>query len=467
MKTISKINIVNLTLITALMLAGCQTGGDKNSSGEKKEEVKLITLDPSHFHAALVQKSMYPGIDSVVYVYGPKGLGLDEQLNYIKQYNSRPDDPTHWVEKVYNGDDYLQKMLSEKKGNLLVLAGNNLKKTEYIKKSVDDGLNVLADKPMAINTAGFDTLKQAFSDAKDKGFLLYDIMTERSVAATILQKKLANNSSVFGELVKGTKDSPAVLMESVHRYFKQVSGKPLIRPDWFFDPLQQGDAISDVGIHLVDLVQWVCFPGVALDYTKDITINSAKIWPTPLSLPQFSKVTNEDHFPDFLQKYIQSDSLMTHGNGSIDYSIKDVFSRITAKWTYDAPEGAGDTYYALLKGSKANLEIKQGAEENWKASLYVWPVNSKDTNDLSQALNSAIKEINKDMPGVSVSSVKGGWKVNIPEEYHKGHESHFADVMKRYLQYLKDGKLPDWEVPCMIAKYYTTTKGLEMAQQNH
>ena len=463
MKIIQRIKNLNFIVITALMISGCHTVEKKASQAD----VKLITLAPSHFHAALVQKSMYPGIDSVVYVYAPKGLGLDEQLNYINQYNSRPEGPTHWIEKVYTGDDFLQKMLSEKKGNLVVLAGNNLKKTEYIKKSIDDTLNVLADKPMAINTPGFDTLKKAFSDAKEKGVLLYDIMTERSVAATILQKKLANNSSVFGELEKGNKDSPAIIMESVHRYFKQVSGKPLIRPDWFFDPLQQGDAIVDVGTHLVDLVQWVCFPGVSLDYTKDIIINSAKIWPTPLSLSQFSRITNEGEFPDFLQKYIQGDSLMTHGNGSIDYSIKGVYSRVTAKWTYDAPEGAGDTYYALLKGTKANLEIKQGVEENWKASLYVWPVNSKDTNDLSHALKNAITEINKDMPGVSFSSIKGGWKINIPDEYHKGHESHFADVMRRYLQYLKDGKLPDWEVPGMVAKYYTTTKGLEMAQQNH
>jgi len=404
----------------------------------------------------------------VVQVYAPKGLGLTEQLNYIKQYNSRADDPTHWGEKVYEGDDYLQKMLDENKGaknTVVVLAGNNQLKTEYIKKSVDNSLNVLADKPMAINTNGFELLKQAFSDAKSNGVLLYDIMTERSVAATILQKKLANNKAVFGELQKGTKDAPAVIMESVHRYFKQVSGKPLIRPDWFFDPAQQGDAIADVGTHLVDLVQWVCFPEVALDYTKDITINSSKIWPTPLSLAQFSKITNEDKFPDFLQKYVKGDSLMTHGNGSIDYSVKGVFSRITALWTYDAPAGAGDTYYALLKGSKANLEIKQGAEESWKATLYVRPVNPNDTGSLSKALNEAIKDINQEMPGVSISWVANGWRVNIPAEYDKGHESHFGDVMKRYLQYLKNGNLPAWEVPCMIAKYYTTTKALEMAQQ--
>lgn len=357
-------------------------------------------------------------------------------------------------------------MLNDKKGNVVILAGNNQLKTEYIKKSIDDSLNVLADKPMAINVAGFDTLKQAFADAKEKNVLLYDIMTERSVAATMLQKRLANLPAVFGQLEKGTKDSPAIILESVHRYFKQVSGKPLVRPDWFFDPLQQGDAIADVGVHLVDLVQWVCFPGVSFDYTKDISIESSKIWPTPLTLSQFAKITNEDHYPDFLKKYVKDDSiLLTHGNGTIDYTIKNVFSRVTAKWTYDAPPGAGDTYNSLLKGTKANLEIKQGAEENWKATLYVWPANPKDTGDLSKALNEAINDISKDMPGVSVAPYKTGWKVIIPEEYHKGHESHFADVMKRYLQYLKDGKLPDWEVPDMIAKYYTTTKGLEMAQQ--
>jgi predicted dehydrogenase len=464
-------NSVIILLISALMISGCQQGSDKDASSSNAsngQEIKLITLAPAHFHAALVQKIMYPGIDSVVHVYAPKGLGLTEQLNYIKQYNSRADDPTHWDEKVYEGEDYLQKMLDENKGaknTVVVLAGNNQLKTEYIKKSVDNSLNVLADKPMAINTDGFEMLKQAFQDAQDKHVLLYDIMTERSVAATVLQKRLAHNSSVFGELQKGTKDAPAVIMESVHRYFKQVSGKPLIRPDWFFDPTQQGDAITDVGTHLVDLVQWVCFPNVALDYTKDITINSSKIWPTPLSLPQFSKITNEDKFPDFLRKYIKGDSLMTHGNGSIDYSVKGVFSRITALWTYDAPAGAGDTYYALLKGSKANLEIKQGAEENWKATLYVRPANPKDTGSLSKALNDAIKDINQEMPGVSISWVGNGWRVDIPAEFDKGHESHFGDVMKRYLQYLKEGNLPAWEVPCMIAKYYTTTKALEMAQQ--
>ena len=36
-------------------------------------EVRLITLDPGHFHAALVQKEMYPGVAKQVHVYAPLG----------------------------------------------------------------------------------------------------------------------------------------------------------------------------------------------------------------------------------------------------------------------------------------------------------------------------------------------------------------------------------------------------------
>ncbi len=57
------------------------------------------------------------------------------------------------------------------------------------------------------------------------------------------------------------------------------------------------------------------------------------------------------------------------------------------------------------------------------------------------------------------------WKVNIPKKYHIGHEAHFAQVTEKYLGYLVDGKLPDWEVPNMIAKYYTTTQGLKMVNE--
>ena len=38
---------------------------------KKNDDIRLITLDPGHFHAALVQKTMYDGVSRTVYVYAP------------------------------------------------------------------------------------------------------------------------------------------------------------------------------------------------------------------------------------------------------------------------------------------------------------------------------------------------------------------------------------------------------------
>jgi len=55
--------------------------------------------------------------------------------------------------------------------------------------------------------------------------------------------------------------------------------------------------------------------------------------------------------------------------------------------------------------------------------------------------------------------------VIVPDEHRDGHEAHFRIVTEKYLQYLEQGKLPDWEVSNMIAKYYITTRALELARQ--
>src|SRR4051812_40363459 len=215
-------------------------------------EVKLLTLDPGHFHASLVQKFMYPQVSPIVHVYAPEGDDLKAHLARIDDFNHRSENPTHWEEQVYRGSDFLDRMVKEKAGNLVVISGNNLRKTEYIERSVNAGFNVLADKPMAIHPDGFKMLCQAFDGTAKKRTLLYDIMTERYEITSILQRELASMPSVFGKLESGSEAQPAVEMESVHYFVKEVAGKPLIRPAWFFDVRQEGEAIQDVGTHLVD-----------------------------------------------------------------------------------------------------------------------------------------------------------------------------------------------------------------------
>jgi hypothetical protein len=51
-------------------------------------------------------------------------------------------------------------------------------------------------------------------------------------------------------------------------------------------------------------------------------------------------------------------------------------------------------------------------------------------------------------------------KVNIPAKYRVSHEEQFAQVTSKFLEYLKEGKLPEWEVQGIITKYFTTTCAL-------
>ena len=434
------------------------------SSGQEssKARVRLITLDPGHFHAALVQKSMYPVIDPEVQVYAPGGPELQAHLALVRQYNERADQPTHWKETVYEGPDYLAKMIAERKGNVVVMAGNNHLKTEYIDRSVRAGFNVLSDKPMAIDAAGFRLLAKAFDEASARRVLLYDIMTERSEITNILQNELVHAPAVFGALRPGSAADASVVMESVHFYYKNVSGKTLTRPDWFFDPAQQGEALADVGTHLLDLVQWICFPSAAIDYKKDVQVLSATTWPTPLGLSKFAAVTGKAEFPGFLKPYLKGDTLLqAHGNGEVTYRLRGVFAHVTARWEYQAPEGSGDTHHAIFKGTKATLEIRQGAEEHYQPTLYILPVSA--SGDYSAAVSAEVQKLSSRYPGVTLSTVSGGWRVEIPASYKVGHEAHFAQVMQRYLGFLAAGSIPDWEIKGMLAKYYTSTKALEMA----
>jgi len=128
---------------------------NKRPVDAKIERVRLVTLDPGHFHAALVQKTAYENVDSVVYVYAPAGTDVQLHLDRINSFNSRKENPTHWKEEVFTGSNFFKKMLDEKAGDVVVLAGNNQNKTEYILKSLNAGFHVLADKPMVINGDDF------------------------------------------------------------------------------------------------------------------------------------------------------------------------------------------------------------------------------------------------------------------------------------------------------------------------
>jgi predicted dehydrogenase len=407
---------------------------------------------------------MYTQVSPDVRVYAPEGPDVQQHLDRITSYNTRTADPTSWNEIVYKGNDFFEKMLSEKAGNVVVLSGNNRKKAEYITKSVNAGLNVLADKPMIISPDDYTKLVEAFRIAKEKGVLLYDIMTERFEITTILQKLLSHEETVFGTLQAGNSKEPAVSKVSVHHFSKIVSGAQLQRPAWFFDVEQQGEGIVDVTTHLVDLVQWECFPEQILS-PSDVTIASARRWPTIISKEEFKGVTGFDDFPAFLQKDIKDGKLNVYSNGEFIYQIKGIWVKVSVTWNYMPPAGGGDTHYSVMRGSKCDLVIRQGADEKFLPTLYIEKIKGATIPDFTSRLKEVLGSLPYD--SLQVEAVKGNaLKINIPKKYRVSHEEHFGQVTARFLEYMKDGKLPDWEVPGMITKYYTTTSALKKAKEN-
>ncbi len=426
--------------------------------------VKLITLDPGHFHAALVQAAEYPQVDPTVHVYAPDGPDLEQHLKRIDAYNTRADKPTHWQEDVCRGPDFLQRMFDEKKGNLVIISGNNSRKADYILRSIQAGYNVLSDKPMVIVPTDLAKIEQAFAEAKKRGLLLYDIMTERHETTTILQRELSRIPEVFGTLLTGSAEQPAITKESVHHYCKTVSGKPLQRPPWFFDVTQQGEGIVDVTTHLVDLVQWEAFPEQILT-PADVKVLAARRWTTKVSAAQFEKSTGLKGFPPSNKSRVTAGGeLEVYGNGEFSYTLRGVHAKVSVTWNFEAPEGGGDTHYSIMRGSSANLIIRQGKEQSYKPVLYVENSGQATAANFEKSLLAAITKLQSIYPGLTIKPAASAWEIVVPDAFKIGHEAHFAQVTAKYLKYLADGKLPEWEEPNMLTKCHTIIEAYRLSR---
>ena len=87
-----------------------------------------MVIDPGHFHAALIQREMYPGISPEVSVFAPLGPELIDYLSRVSLFNNRKESPTAWELNIQTGDDPMARMVEEHPGNVAVFtAGIALK----------------------------------------------------------------------------------------------------------------------------------------------------------------------------------------------------------------------------------------------------------------------------------------------------------------------------------------------------
>ena len=411
--------------------------------------VRLMIVDPGHFHASLLQRDMYPSIAPKVAVYAPLGPELIDYMNRISLFNRRADKPTTWQLDVRTSSDSMGDMLKERPGNVVLFTGKNRGKIDRINASLDAGLHVFADKPWIISSKDMEKLDRALETAERKGLAAYDIMTERFEVTSELQRIFVNTPEVFGKLEHGSAADPAIYAKSIHHVMKIVAGVPLKRPAWFFDTDVYGEGLADVGTHVVDLVQWTAFPDQALDYRKDVQVLEGKHWPLKMTKEQFQQVTGEPLAAEKLDYYC---------NNSVSYTLRGVHVKLDILWNWEAPAGEGDLYEASFRGSNAKIEIRQGK----LPELYIVPIG--DRAKVFAAVKKKVSELQTQFPGVVFDEQNG--RITIPEKFHVGHEAHFAQVANRFFSYIASPKsMPSWERPNMLVKYYISTKGVELAQK--
>lgn len=292
-------------------------------------------------------------------------------------------------------------------------------------------------------------------------------MTERHEITSILQKELSQIRELFGELIHGTPEEPAITKESVHFFYKTVAGETLIRPPWFFDVNQQGEAIVDVSTHLVDLIMWQVFPEEPIDYNnseEDIDVVNARVWETDLTRSQFELITTNENFPDYLMQDVADDTVLTmNANGEFVFKVRGVYGKVSVQWGFTNPDG-GDTHYSVMRGTLADLVVRQDIEQDFIATLYVEPSDDVDPDDFESILNSSLENLHSSYPGIGFENTELGYKITIPDELVETHEEHFTRVTERYLDALKDGSLPEWERTNLLTKYYLTTQAYDLSR---
>jgi predicted dehydrogenase len=421
----------------------------------------LLIFEPGHFHAALVLRQPHPRLADDIYVYATAGPDLDRFMQLAGSFNEREQSPTAWRLHLQTGKDPLERLIADRKGDIVVIAGRNDIKMKAIEQLSGAGFYVLADKPWLIDANALPLLEQALAPQRP---LAFDIMTERFEITTLLQKAFMAEAGVFGEVRVDDDGSPSIFKESIHHLYKLVNDQPLVRPPWYFDINVQGEGITDVTTHLVDMTHWMLFPGEAINFNTDIELIDARRWVTEVPLDKFAKITTHKRFPQGLSSQVRNDILDYFSNGELIYKIKEIPVHIRVIWNLEIPPGGGDMHRSLIKGTRADLSIRQLPERGFKVELLIEPHEAPQS--IAQAVQACLDRWADTYPGLALAWEGGKLRIDIPEVVRTGHEDHFCQVRDQYLDYLHQASHPPETRACDLAKYQLLVKARQLALDN-
>lgn len=389
----------------------------------------LLFLEPGHFHATLTLREPRPRVSPEVFVYATDGAELRDFLALVERFNGRAERPTRWRPLVVTSDDPLARLIAERRGEVVVLAGKNGGKARTFHRLHDAGFHVLADKPWLVEPEDLEPIRASL-----RGWpLVREIMTGRHDVAARLWERLCSSLDVAGAV-------RAVEIESVHCLEKSVDGAPLRRPPWFFDVRVQGGGAVDIPTHVVDQTQWLL--------EGPLTLDSARAWATPVPLDAFARITGAGTFPPELRPWVSDGVLSYPCNAELAYRIGDVAARAKVSWALTTPPGGGDTHASVVHGTRADVRMERTAETGYRRRLRVQPHRDH------ALVREAMAGVALALPGVGVADAGGGvHEVTIPRGLDAGHESHFARVLDEFLTLIDARSWPAALAERTLAKY--------------
>ena len=201
----------------------------------------LTVLEPGHFHAALTLRERHPRVHDEILVYaaeapgeGDRGREVAEFLELLAAFNRRPQHPTRWRPIVRVGPEPLGRLVADRPGDVVILAGKNDRKMALVRRLHDAGFHVLADKPWMTTAAALSDVRHVLGG----GARVMEMMTGRHATTARVAERLVAEPEIFGAFDGG--EGPAIQLASVHHLEKVVNGVPLRRPPWYFDVRVQG-----------------------------------------------------------------------------------------------------------------------------------------------------------------------------------------------------------------------------------
>jgi predicted dehydrogenase len=418
-------------------------------------------LDPGHFHAALTLGERHPRVREDVVVYATEGRDLDDFLALVDAFNHRGERPTAWRVAVRAGAGSLERLVAERPGDVVVLAGRNDGKLATIRRLHDAGFHVLADKPWMTGPHGLDDLRHVLAD----GPLAVEMMTGRHEITARLATRLVADEAVFGGFADDAADEPGIAITSVHHLEKTVNGRPLRRPPWYFDVRVQGDGIADIPTHLVDQAQRLASAAAAGagNAAPALELLDARTWSTPVPRALFARVTGVADFPPELAPVVTGSELAYRGNATLSFRAGPVRVSLDTRWALSAPPGGGDTHRAVIRGARSRIIVEQSAATGFRRRLSIEPCG--EPGRVRTALERALAAWPATHPGLSLAATARGWAIRVPPALDTGHERHFPLVLAEFLTLVESGCLPARLARDTLSKYALLARASAEARQ--